>query len=436
MSRKIITRRDDRHGKRELPGGLLIDGERIAGSGRLPRRRRRDDRCAAAASYSPAASTATRTLPNQWPTASPRRLRHRHAGRRRRRHDVHHRFRDPAAARRTPVVTGRVDGPGRAERARRLRLSHGRDALGRALPWRRRPTCRPGRPELQGLHGARGRAAGDGRRASRASERDERARRTRPWCTRRMATSSTTWLAEARAAGRTKPVTHAETRPEWTEAEATSRAIWLAESVGAPLFVVHVSCRRAADEVARARARGVAVRAETCTHYLTLSTADLRTARPRGGPLHLLAAAPRRRRTRTDLWNALREDSLQSGLSDHCPYTDGQKRAGLRATSRCAPPGLAGIQHRLSLLWERRRARRPHLAEPTGRDHVDLRARTFGLFPRKGTLAPGRGRGHRGVRPRPTGAGFRDDTSLMNVDYDLWEGQTVTGVPRFDALPR
>jgi dihydropyrimidinase len=233
--------------------------------------------------------------------------------------------------------------------------------------------------------------------------------------------------AQAREAGRTQPVTHAETRPEWTEAEATSRAIWLAEGVGAPLFVVHVSCRRAADEVARARGRGLAVRAETCTHYLTLSVEDL--CRPDHEAVRYICSPPLREDgNQTELWKALREDVLQSVSSDHCPYTDGQKRAGVGDFS-LAPPGLAGIQHRLSLLWDR--------GVRTGRITpsrlVDLTstsvARTFGLLPRKGTLAPGADADVVVFDPTHRSE-LSGRTSLMNIDYDLWEGQTVEGSPR------
>ena len=55
------------------------------------------------------------------------------------------------------------------------------------------------------------------------------------------------------AAGITGPEGHALSRPAALEGEATARAIRLAQFVGAPLYVVHVMSRDAAEEVARAR---------------------------------------------------------------------------------------------------------------------------------------------------------------------------------------
>ncbi|MFQ5425525.1 MAG: amidohydrolase family protein, partial [Gaiellales bacterium] len=60
-------------------------------------------------------------------------------------------------------------------------------------------------------------------------------------------------VKEALANGNTEPVWHARTRPAVTEGEATNRAIQLAHVAGAPLYVVHVSCREAIEPVARAR---------------------------------------------------------------------------------------------------------------------------------------------------------------------------------------
>ena len=83
-------------------------------------------------------------------------------------------------------------------------------------------------------------------------------------------------VKKALAAGETDPIYHALTRPEEFEAEATGRAIRLAEYADAPVYIVHVSCKRAVDEVIAARARGVPAYAETCIQYLFASIDDLR----------------------------------------------------------------------------------------------------------------------------------------------------------------
>ncbi len=234
-------------------------------------------------------------------------------------------------------------------------------------------------------------------------------------------------VAQTPDALRASPISHARCRPEWLEAEATSRAIRLAESAEAPLFIVHVSCARAADEVTAARGRGLRVMAETCTHYLTLSADRLR--QPDEYAIRYTCSPPLREQGNQErLWRALRDGQLQSVSSDHCPFTDAQKRVGLGDFTRI-PPGLAGIQHRLPLLWEHGvRAGRispSRLVELTSTSV----ARTFGLLPRKGTIAPGSDADLVLFDPARSYE-LSGGTSLMNIDYDLWEGQSVAGSPR------
>ena len=82
-------------------------------------------------------------------------------------------------------------------------------------------------------------------------------------------------VERALAAGQTDPIYHALTRPESVEAEATSRSVRLAELAGAGVYIVHVTCGLAADEIAAGQARGVNVSGETCLQYLTNTVDDL-----------------------------------------------------------------------------------------------------------------------------------------------------------------
>ena len=84
------------------------------------------------------------------------------------------------------------------------------------------------------------------------------------------------WRTEALlAAGLTEPKYHAWSRPRMVEREATHRAIALAELVDQPIQVFHVSCPEVADEIARARHRGLKVWGETCPQYLVLTASDM-----------------------------------------------------------------------------------------------------------------------------------------------------------------
>src|SRR5499427_9889896 len=63
-------------------------------------------------------------------------------------------------------------------------------------------------------------------------------------------------VQQALADGKTAPVYHALTRPTVAEAEAVNRAIALAEIAHAPVYIVHLSCEDALNQVREARSRG------------------------------------------------------------------------------------------------------------------------------------------------------------------------------------
>ena len=234
-------------------------------------------------------------------------------------------------------------------------------------------------------------------------------------------------VRRALAEGKTDPIYHALTRPEQFEAEATGRAIRLADYAGTPIFIVHVTCRAAADEITAARARGVPAYGETCIQYLTTSVDDLR--RPGFEGAKFVCSPPLRDAANQPyLWDALVYDHLQLVSTDHCPFTFEQKKLGVGDFSKI-PNGLALIQHRLPLLWEHGvRAGRISMNR-----FVELvstaPAKIFGLHPRKGTLAPGADADIVIFDPARAFS-FSTATSLMNVDYDLFDGQSVSGSPR------
>jgi len=233
-------------------------------------------------------------------------------------------------------------------------------------------------------------------------------------------------VREALAAGDTDPIHHALTRPESVEAEATARAARFAHHAGARLFVVHVSCDAAASEIAAWQARGADVTGETCLQYLTNSIDDLR--RPGIEGARFVCSPPLREASNQEaLWRCLRRGVLESVSTDHVAFTDEQKGRGLDDFS-LIPNGLAGIQHRLVKLWDR--------GVLAGR--VDRRglvalcstnvAHRFGLE-RKGAIAPGKD-GDVVVFDPATPFRFSTETSHMNVDYDLFDGERSSGSVR------
>ena len=127
------------------------------------------------------------------------------------------------------------------------------------------------------------------------------------------------------------------------------------------------------------------------------------------------------------LWGYVRRGVLESISTDHCPFNDEQKSRGLDNFS-LVPNGLALIQHRLAKLWDEGvvsgRVTRSQLVDRTS----TTIARRFGLQ-EKGALAPGKDADVvvlDPAAPRPYGKA----TSFMNVDYDLYEGETASASVR------
>jgi dihydropyrimidinase len=231
-------------------------------------------------------------------------------------------------------------------------------------------------------------------------------------------------VAQAIAAGRTDPVQHGLTRPPELEGEATSRAIQLARVTGAPLYIVHLSASQALAAVAAARDTGQNVFAETCPQYLYLSIEDL--AKPDFEGSKYVASPPLRpKEHQADLWRGLRTNHLSVVSTDHCPFCfKDQKELGRGDFSKI-PNGIPGVEHRMDLLHQGVVA-----GELSLRRWVEVAsatpARMFGLYPRKGVIAPGADADIVVYDPavRQT---LGVATHHMAVDYSAYEGMSITG---------
>ncbi|BDD75940.1 dihydropyrimidinase [Streptomyces anthocyanicus] len=231
-------------------------------------------------------------------------------------------------------------------------------------------------------------------------------------------------VEQALARGETDPRFHGEVRKALLEAEATHRAIRLAQVAGAPLYVVHVSATEAVAELTRARDEGLPVFGETCPQYLFLSTDNL--AEPDfEGAKYVCSTPLRPKEHQAALWRGLRTNDLQVVSTDHCPFCfSGQKELGRGDFSRI-PNGMPGVENRMDLL---------HQAVVDG--HIGRRrwieiacatpARMFGLYPKKGTIAPGADADIVVYDPH-TEQVISAETHHMNVDYSAYEGRRITG---------
>ncbi|WP_306336251.1 dihydropyrimidinase [Streptomyces sp. KL118A] len=231
-------------------------------------------------------------------------------------------------------------------------------------------------------------------------------------------------VEQALARGERDPRHHGEVRKALLEAEATHRVIRLSQVAGAPLYVVHVSAQEAVAELTRARDDGLPVFGETCPQYLFLSTDNL--AEPDfEGAKYVCSTPLRPKEHQAVLWRGLRTNDLQVVSTDHCPFCfKGQKEMGREDFSKI-PNGMPGVENRMDLL---------HQAVVDG--HISRRrwievacatpARMFGLYPRKGTIAPGADADIVIYDPHAEQI-MSAQTHHMNVDYSAYEGKRVTG---------
>src|SRR2546427_3000788 len=232
-------------------------------------------------------------------------------------------------------------------------------------------------------------------------------------------------VQRALAEGNTAPKYHALTRPARAEAEATHRAIALAEIADVPIYIVHLSAAEALEMVTEARDRGLPAYAETCPQYLFLSYDNYEEA-DFGGAKYVMSPPLRAKATQDQLWRGLAFNDLQAVSTDHCPFCmKEQKELGRNDFSKI-PNGAPGIETRMSLVYDGGvRAGRISLNR-----FVELTstspAKIFGLFPRKGTIAPGSDADVVVFDPNRT-ITLSARTLHMKVDYNPYEGRQVTG---------
>jgi dihydropyrimidinase len=234
-------------------------------------------------------------------------------------------------------------------------------------------------------------------------------------------------VQQALAEGKRAPKYHALTRPTTAEAEATARAIALAEMAGAPIYIVHLSCNDALEKVREARDRGLPVYAETCPQYLYLSIENF-DAPGFEGAKYVFTPPLREKWHQEKLWNGLKCDHLQVVSTDHCPFCFKEQKELGRDDFTKIPNGGPGVEHRMSLIYSGGVASGRFSANRFVELVATAPAKLFGLYPRKGTIAIGSDADLVIFDPKRKHT-ISAKTHHMRVDYSMFEGIQVTGMP-------
>jgi len=186
-------------------------------------------------------------------------------------------------------------------------------------------------------------------------------------------------LPSIRATGRQDLAAWAEARPGYCETLDVSRAIAIAKVTGCPLYFVHIHYPDSIEVIAKAKAEGVDVIAETCPQYLVLNSSS--NVSP---PLARIAPPLRDEASNDALWQAIRDGIITCMGSDHCSTTTGMSK-----DLWTAPQGAPGLETLLPIM----------LGEGVSKGRITLEklvevlcynnAKAFGIYPQKGTIQIG-----------------------------------------------
>lgn len=173
-------------------------------------------------------------------------------------------------------------------------------------------------------------------------------------------------------------------RPLEAELEALRNILTLAEKRRAKIHICHVSHPAAAEEIRRAKGRGVAVTAETCVHYLIFTREDYLEK----GALWKCSPPLREPEAAERLWEYIADGTLDCICSDHSPAGTAEKSEEAYGFVRVWN-GISGVQTTAQALFHHavhRRGLSPCLLACAFSRRP---AQIFGLYGRKGEIAPG-----------------------------------------------
>jgi len=229
-------------------------------------------------------------------------------------------------------------------------------------------------------------------------------------------------IAKHKREGKLSPLYHWLSQPEVTEAEASGRFADMADYTDVPAYIVHLTCEGALNAVRNATRRNQKIFVETCIQYLLL---DASLYEREDGHKWVMSPPLRQRKDQETLWAGINQGLVQIVATDHCPFRWEQKMMGKDDFSKI-PNGHPAIENRMELLWSEGVAK----GKISPNKYVEVTsahpAKIFGMYPKKGSLAPGSDADLVIFNPNKKHT-LSAKTHHMNVDYSAYDGWEVTG---------
>jgi dihydropyrimidinase len=231
------------------------------------------------------------------------------------------------------------------------------------------------------------------------------------------------------AEGNRGPEAHAYSRPATVEGEATNRAIMIADAVGVPVYIVHTSSEEAHEAIRRWKQAGTRVWGEPLIQHLLLDETEYQHPDWNHAAQRVMSPPFRDKRHQDSLWAGLAAGTLSVVATDHCAFTTKQKQMG-RGDFTKIPNGTGGLEDRLSLLWTHGVATgRITMNEFVAVTSTNI-AQILNIFPQKGAILVGADADIVVFDPKATKT-ISATTQKSAIDYNVFEGFTVTGLPRY-----
>jgi len=225
--------------------------------------------------------------------------------------------------------------------------------------------------------------------------------------------------------GVTGPEGHPLSRPPEVEGEAANRAIRIAEVLKVPLYVVHNSCKQSLEAITRARNEGQRVFGEVLAGHLLVDDSVYRDKNFETAAAHVMSPPFRSEEHQAALWRGLQSGNLQTTATDHCCFCADQKAAG-KDDFRLIPNGTGGVENRLEVLWHHGVSAGKLTMNEFVRVTSTNTAQIFNIYPRKGSISVGADADIVVWDPAATKT-ISAKTHKQQVDYNIFEGMTVTG---------